>query len=118
MKPLSTLYDHEVSCWLRTNPGRVVSIYQVAKLYDNAFIKAATMETAINGFRKTGIWPVNRGVFNDHDFAPSETTDRLDPFAIPPSVSAEIISSKYVYITNYSCICHGLNLLVEDREYF
>ena len=37
------------------------------------------MTTAINGFRKTGIWPVNPDVFDDHDYAPSATTDRPDP---------------------------------------
>lgn len=88
MKPISTFYDHEVSCWLRTNPGRVVTIYQVAKLYGNAFIKAATMETAINGFKKTGAWPVNRGVFNEHDFAPAETTERPNPSTIPTAMDA------------------------------
>lgn len=48
------------------------------------------METAINGFRKTGIWPINREVFKIHDFAPSETTNRPDPSTVlsdPPSRS-------------------------------
>lgn len=80
MKPLSVFYDQEVSCWLRSNPGRVVSLFQISKLYGNAFVKAATMSTAINGFCKTGVWPVNQGVFSDHDYAPSETTDR--PLAV------------------------------------
>lgn len=91
MKPLSTFYDHEVSGWLRTNPGRVVSMYQIAKLYGNAFVKAATMSTAINGFKKTGIWPVNQGVFEDHDYAPSETTDR--PLHPPDTAPAESAAS-------------------------
>lgn len=76
MKPLSVFYDQEVAVWLRSNPGRVVSQFQIAKLYGNAFVRAATMTTAVNGFRKTGVWPLNPAVFVDHDFAPSETTDR------------------------------------------
>lgn len=76
MRPLSVFYDAEVSGWLRTNPGRVVSVFQIAKLFGNAFIKAATMSTAINGFRKTGIWPCNPNIFTDADFLAAETTDR------------------------------------------
>ncbi|KAG8233294.1 hypothetical protein J437_LFUL012229 [Ladona fulva] len=33
------------------------------------------MPTAINGFRKTGIWPHDLDVFSDADFLPSATTD-------------------------------------------
>ena len=75
MKPLSTFYTQEVEKWLRHNPGKVVTIYQVAELFGQAYIRAATSLTAVNGFRKTGIFPVNRDVFQDHDFAPAETTD-------------------------------------------
>jgi hypothetical protein len=87
MKPLSVFYDQEVSCWLRSNPGRVVSLYQIAKLYGSAFVRAATMSTAINGFRKTGIWPVNQETFSDQDYAPSETTDRplVENAGTPPN---------------------------------
>ncbi|KAJ4440821.1 hypothetical protein ANN_10667 [Periplaneta americana] len=89
MKPLSVFYDQEVAIWLRSNPGRIVTQCQVSKLHGSAFVRAATMITAINGFRKTGIWPVNPYVFGEHDYAPSETTDR----PVPPSPD-EAPSSK------------------------
>lgn len=40
-----------------------------------AYLRAATVSVAVNGFRKTGISPFNRFVFNDVDFAPAEVTD-------------------------------------------
>ena len=49
-KPLQVYYDQEVEKWLRLNPGRSVSSYQVANLFHLAYAKAATMSTAINGF--------------------------------------------------------------------
>lgn len=79
MKPLSTYYEAEVNTWLRSNPGRVVTQFQIAKLFGNAFIKSANMLTAMNGFKKTGIWPCDRNVFTDVDFAPAETTNRPPP---------------------------------------
>lgn len=83
MKPLSTYYNAEVSKWLRNHPGRVVTTFQVAQLITPAFQKAATAQTAANGFRKTGLWPVNRDIFEDHEYAPSEPTDRPLSAATP-----------------------------------
>lgn len=75
MKPLSTFYSAEIQKWLRSHPGRVVTSFQTAKLASNAFIKAATMQTAISGFRTTGIWPVDPFVFTEVDFVSASTTD-------------------------------------------
>nr|CAH7753502.1 unnamed protein product [Callosobruchus chinensis] len=74
MNALSTYYSKEINVWLWGHPGRVVSQFVIAELFGNAFIKAATMSTAINGFRKIGVWLFNPDVFSDDDFAPSETT--------------------------------------------
>ena len=75
MKPISTYYDEEVRKWLRANPGRVVTLQQITKLFCLAYLRAAAPLTAIHGFTKTGVWPVNKDVFTDADFLPSETTD-------------------------------------------
>lgn len=75
MKPLSKFYEDEVRTWLRTDPGKVVTLHQISSLFGKAFIRAATMSTAVNGFRKTGIWPVDRNVFKESDFLPCSTTD-------------------------------------------
>ena len=79
MKPFSTYYNTEVAKWLRNHPGRTVSVFQIASLLTPAFQKAATAMTAANGFRKTGLWPVNRDVFQEHEYAPSEPTDQPMP---------------------------------------
>lgn len=54
----------------------MVSVYQVAKLFENAFLKATTILTVINALWKTGIWLINSNIFNDVDFAPLETIER------------------------------------------
>ena len=75
MKPLSTYYDHELEKWLRNNPGRVVTTFQVAELFGNAYMKAATAEIAANGFRKTEIYSTNRDIFLPHEFEAADPTD-------------------------------------------
>ena len=53
-------------------PGRVVTTFQVAELFRIAYTKAATAQTAINGFKKNGLFPTNRDIFVQHNFAPCQ----------------------------------------------
>ncbi|KAJ2937188.1 hypothetical protein O0L34_g19062 [Tuta absoluta] len=75
MRPLSVFYDQAVTAWLRSNPGHVVTQFQVAKLFGEAFIRSATMATAINAFKACGISPYNPQIFTDADFVAAEATD-------------------------------------------
>ena len=68
MKPFKTLYCQEIESWLKINFPRTVTIRQVGKLFGNAYLRTATVEIAVNGFRKSGIYPFNRNVFTRHDF--------------------------------------------------
>ncbi|XP_011165875.1 uncharacterized protein LOC105200151 isoform X2 [Solenopsis invicta] len=89
MKPLSTYYDQAISSWLCSNPGRVVDTYQVAELFGKAFAQAANMSTAINGFKKCGIWPLDITVFTELDLIASFTADI--PLNITPPAEEQII---------------------------
>ncbi|KAJ8936334.1 hypothetical protein NQ314_012407 [Rhamnusium bicolor] len=73
--PLHKYYNQGVTQWLKQNPGRTVTIYQVASLFNKAYDKTATLEIALSGFRTTGISPFNRDIFPEHMFLPSLTTD-------------------------------------------
>ncbi|XP_069695651.1 uncharacterized protein [Periplaneta americana] len=75
--PLKVFYNQEISKWLRTHPGRVVTQYQIAALFSVAYGKAATNHNALSGFSKTGIWPLNPDVFPDHVFNAAAITDRV-----------------------------------------
>jgi hypothetical protein len=57
---------------LQLHPGRVVTIKQVARLYGAAFMKAASVETAVP---KHWIFPLNPNIFQNWIFQPSETAD-------------------------------------------
>jgi hypothetical protein len=46
----------------------VVTQFYIARLFGKAYGQAATVGTAMNGFAETGVWPVNRDVFQDWHF--------------------------------------------------
>ena len=73
-RPLSAYYGQEGDTWMRKNAGRPLSQFQVCQLFGKAYARAASVETAVNGFCRAGIWPVDRNVFDDSDFAPSDVT--------------------------------------------
>lgn len=78
-KPLGVYYIQAIEKWLRTNVGCTVGQYQISQLLGEAYGRAATIETAISCFRNSGIWPVNRNIFQDHHFA---AADALTPVEV------------------------------------
>ncbi|CAK1582112.1 unnamed protein product [Parnassius mnemosyne] len=92
MRPLSTYYDHQIMAWLRSNPGMTVTVRQVAEIFGKAFIQASTMSTAVNGFKKCGIWPYDPTVFSETDFAPFLMIDiQLNVSDAPASDNSSLI---------------------------
>jgi len=66
----------ETEKWLCSNPGRVVTVYQICELFGNSWKRAATGEIMVNGFRATGLFPCDKNIFRSLDFPlPSDDTD-------------------------------------------
>lgn len=51
MYPVSVYYEQAVKSWLRNNPGKVVTVQDVGGLFGQAYVKAATPQNAISGFK-------------------------------------------------------------------
>jgi hypothetical protein len=67
--PQKTYYAQEIETWLGSSPSCVVTPSVVCKLFGPAFRRAARMEASVNFFIKTGPFPCNRHIFQDHEFA-------------------------------------------------
>ena len=61
------------------NPGKRVTDYELCELFTPAYQRAASIEKAVNGFRCSGIFPLNPDVFDDTDFAPANVTEIPNP---------------------------------------
>lgn len=69
---MSSYYINEIEKFLRQKRSEgkpeVVTQFHIARLFGKAYGQAATVGTAMNGFAKTGVWPVSRDVFQDCHF--------------------------------------------------
>ncbi|KAI4466794.1 dde superfamily endonuclease [Holotrichia oblita] len=75
--PLQTYYNQEVQKWLKRNPGRAVTHFQVTELFNNAY---PPMQSALK--KKSGISPLDPDIFVDWEFGPASTTDNEKAEAI------------------------------------
>ncbi|XP_034065436.1 uncharacterized protein LOC117542069 isoform X1 [Gymnodraco acuticeps] len=83
--PFKTLYNRALDGWMRSNPGKTVSIYQIAGLVNEAFLSAVTPRNITSEFKSTGIFPYNRDIFPEEAFAPFMVSDRPNPELQPAS---------------------------------
>lgn len=90
-KSLKTNYNIACNNWMLCHPGRTISIYDVATLFGEAYPKAVSPENVMNGFKCTGIWPLNQNVFSEDDYLSSYVTDR--PYVQPESLEQESTSA-------------------------
>ena len=57
---LKTYWDRECNKYMAKNPGKVVTVYQFSQLFAAAYKLAMTRENIASGFKKSGIYPLNR----------------------------------------------------------
>jgi len=103
--PLKTAYYKRCAEWLKMNPGKRITQYEVAALFGDAYCTIASVQKCINGFKAAGICPLNSSVFTDEDFeaadnlvkhvsaASSSTTEATDPVPATADTAAPSTST-------------------------
>ncbi|GFS09885.1 tigger transposable element-derived protein 6-like protein [Elysia marginata] len=66
--PFKTAYNRAMDGWLRSNPGKTVTIYDIPALVNQAQMTAITPANLTAGSQATGIHPFNRDIFSEIDF--------------------------------------------------
>ncbi|MEE4247471.1 MAG: hypothetical protein V2I33_18840 [Kangiellaceae bacterium] len=74
--PLKKYYNAACSSWMMRNPGKPMTIYDIAGNLGEAYPRAFSTENVTAGFRASGVYPFNCNIFADHEYMSSYVTDR------------------------------------------
>ena len=74
--PLKQAYNREVDKWMLHNPGKRVTDYELCEIFSPAYLRVANIDKAVNGFKCSGICPLNADIFDEEDFAPATVTEQ------------------------------------------
>ncbi len=78
-KPLKVAFNTACTSWMRLHPARRITIDKIGGLFNTAYLKAATIENAVSGFRCTGIVPLNNSILPETEFLSDPREDALEP---------------------------------------
>ena len=73
--PFKRYYSSLCDSWMTSNPGKPLSIYDIAELSGQAFQRSFTIENITSSFKSSGIHPYNPDIFTDDKFLPALVTD-------------------------------------------
>jgi hypothetical protein len=104
MLPFKTYYAQEIESRLRMDPTGVVTYYQIAGLLGKAYLKGVTVGVAVNGFRRTGLFPYNRHIFHEYqNMSGCEETEHALPgpsdIVQPPVASVTVQTEKRLHLS-------------------
>ena len=74
--PLKKITSRAQQNWLRNHPGVSMTIYDIPDIVGEAWTDSVTPRNVTAEFVKAGVFPFNRDLFTDLDFALSSVTDR------------------------------------------
>ena len=88
-KSFKSHYNNECRKYMMAHPGRTIATENIAALIGAAWSKSLTPVNIMAGFRKSGAFPLNPGVIDDRQVAPS--------FAVRSSAKSPSLSSGSQY---------------------
>jgi hypothetical protein len=75
--PLKAAFNREYDLYLKRCAHENITHYELAEPFNKAYLKAATMEKLISGFKTAGVFPINPEKFIEIDFELDEDVNRV-----------------------------------------
>lgn len=90
--PLKKAFNIQCDRFLRANRFQKISVYDIASIFNEAYMKVATMEKGVSGFSAAGIIPFKPENFSGLDFI--SETEIQTPIIIDPENVDDPITDK------------------------
>lgn len=71
--PLKNAFNKECDNFMKTNFHQNITPYDIAPIFSKAYLRIATLEKAVAGFKACGIFPFQPDKFSEDDFAPAHS---------------------------------------------
>ncbi|KAB0804365.1 hypothetical protein PPYR_01335 [Photinus pyralis] len=107
--PFKKFYNNSCDQWMKNNPGKRMTMYNIPSIAREAIQLAAVPKNITSGFRCCGIWPFNRNIFSDDEFAPSSVTDR-------PLNTASAVGEKEAILCPASTSTSSIEMPLNDAN--
>lgn len=85
---LKTFYSEEIRIFMRQYQ-RAVTQFDVAEVFGRAYLKVQSGAYAKKGFEATGLYPVNRHIFDQSEFLSAELEHEVNAENIPPDANMD-----------------------------
>jgi len=66
---LKAAFNKECDNFLKSHPHEKITPYDIAAIFNNAYVRVANIEKGVSGFAAAGIYPLDTQKFNEQDFA-------------------------------------------------
>lgn len=73
-RPFKAYFNQEAQLWMKNHSSRNFTRYQAGTVIGKAWIRAAGVGNAVNGFRASGIFPLDPNAIPDHFFSMLDST--------------------------------------------
>ncbi|GFN90747.1 tigger transposable element-derived protein [Plakobranchus ocellatus] len=103
--PLKSFFKVAANSFMLQHPEKNITIYNMAALVNEAWLKVANLENITPGFRVSGIWPVNK----DTDYLPAAVTDQ--PLHEPPVTDQPLREPP----VTYQPLCKPKNDVIDEQ---
>ncbi|GFN86582.1 LOW QUALITY PROTEIN: tigger transposable element-derived 4-like protein [Plakobranchus ocellatus] len=90
--PMMIFLNSACDSWCLAYPRRAISIYDMAGLIREAWMKASTPNNITAGFKVSRVWHLDKHGFGNENYLPSRVTDR----PLPEPISDQHMSSNPV----------------------
>eukprot|EP00794_Sanderia_malayensis_P011459 gene11459-12657_t len=102
-KGMESGFNVACNSWLRKHPARRITVDKLGELFSEGYLKSATVENAVSGFKTTGIHPFNFGNIPGSEYLqdPREagsTKDRaatMEPISGPSNQRIEATQNQH-----------------------